>query len=112
MLVFEQALACHAVGHLPLEVHHQFQHLVVGLPGKYDLSRVQLKQSATHRPHVDGIFVLTAHDCRRKKWRRREDEEVERRRKREEEEEVKKQVERGERKRGRRGEEREETRRE
>ena len=62
MAVLEHALPGHAMRHLPLELHHQLEHLVVGLPGKEDLPRVQLKHSAGHRPHVQGIVVLVAYD--------------------------------------------------
>lgn len=53
------------VGHLALEVHSQFDHVVVRRSGKENLARVQLVQSAAHRPHVDAVVVWLAYDCSR-----------------------------------------------
>ena len=43
MLIAERALPDDFVGESSLHVHHVFQHLVVGLARKQNLTRVQLK---------------------------------------------------------------------
>mmetsp|Transcript_12892 Transcript_12892/g.32559 ORF Transcript_12892/g.32559 Transcript_12892/m.32559 type:complete len:310 (-) Transcript_12892:300-1229(-) len=57
MLVHEGALLEHLLGEWPLEVHHQFQHLVVRVPSKGDVSREELVDDAPHAPHVHGVAV-------------------------------------------------------
>lgn len=43
MLLAECGLTYEFIGHFTLQVHHQFQHLVIGLPRKHDLASVQLE---------------------------------------------------------------------
>ena len=62
MVVFEHSLASHLVRHLPLHLHHQLQHLIVGLPGKENLSSVEFINGAPHSPHVQAILILVAND--------------------------------------------------
>lgn len=53
------------VGHLALEVHSQFDHVVVRRSGKEDFARVQLVQSAAHGPHVDPVVIRLSYNCSR-----------------------------------------------
>ena len=62
MSVLEHSLAGHLVGHLPLQLHHHLEHLVVGFAGKQDLSSVELIDGTAHRPHVKTIVILVADD--------------------------------------------------
>lgn len=62
VLIFEHALACHLVRHLPLQLHHQLQHLIIGLPRKQNLARVKLVDCAPHRPHVNSRIILVANN--------------------------------------------------
>jgi len=45
MFGMKHAFACHAVRHLSLQLHHEFQHFIVGLAGKQDFASVQLINS-------------------------------------------------------------------
>jgi len=44
----------HLLGERPLDVHHELQHLVVGVAWEQNLAREQLIQHTTHTPHVHG----------------------------------------------------------
>ena len=48
MAVLEHSLAGHLVRHLPLQLHHHLEHLVVCLAGEKDLARVELIDGASH----------------------------------------------------------------
>ena len=63
MVVLEHSFASHLVRHLPFQLHHQFQHLVVGLAGEEDLASVELVDGAPHCPHVEPIVILVTNDC-------------------------------------------------
>ena len=62
MAVLEHPLAGHLVRHLPLQLHHHLEHLVVCLAGEKDFARVELIDGASHRPHVKTIVILVAND--------------------------------------------------
>ena len=47
---------------LALEVHEEFEHVVVGLPREHDLARVQLVEGRTRAPQVDTEIVLHPKD--------------------------------------------------
>jgi len=47
---------------LPADLHDIFEHLVVVLAREKDLSRVQLIQGTTNRPHIDRIIERNAQD--------------------------------------------------
>ena len=50
------------VWNLALEVHEEFEHVVVGLPREHDLARVQLVEGRTRAPQVDTEIVLHPKD--------------------------------------------------
>ena len=62
MVVLEKTLLDHLVGHLALQVHHQLQHVIVGLAGEEDLAGVELVDGAGRAPEIDGIVVGLADD--------------------------------------------------
>ena len=45
-----------------LEVHEEFEHVVVGLAREHDLARVQLVEGRTRAPQVDTEIVLHPQD--------------------------------------------------
>ena len=62
MSILEHSLAGHLVGHLSLQLHHHFKHLIVGFAGKQDFSGVKLIDGTAHGPHVKTIVILVAND--------------------------------------------------
>lgn len=46
-----------------LEFHEEAEHLVVVLAREEDLARVQLREHAAHRPHVDAVVVRQPQYC-------------------------------------------------
>ena len=50
------------VWNLALEVHEEFEHVVVGLAREHDLARVQLVEGRTRAPQVDTEIVLHPQD--------------------------------------------------
>ena len=57
VLVSEHAFPDHLVGELALVVHHELEHLIVGLTCEHDLPCVELVDSAAHRPHVTVVVI-------------------------------------------------------
>ena len=55
-------IQCYLVGHLPLEVHCQLDHVIVGRSGKQDFAGVKLVQSAADRPHVNAVVIRLSYD--------------------------------------------------
>ena len=50
MLVPELSLANQFIRYLSFQIHHLFQHVVVGLARKHDFTRVQLAKGGCYRP--------------------------------------------------------------
>ena len=60
VLVLQQALSNDAIRHFALEIHHQFQHVVVRLARKHHPTGVQLVDGDGHGPEINGEIVLHA----------------------------------------------------
>ena len=56
------ALADLLVRHHPLHLHHEAQHLVIGLAGEENLAGVELKECARNGPNVNGRVVRKPQD--------------------------------------------------
>jgi hypothetical protein len=54
----------HSVVEFALEIHHQVEHVVVGLSWEKDLPSVELVQRAADRPHVKRIIIGQAKNLR------------------------------------------------
>lgn len=55
----------HLVGHAPLHVKHQLQHLIVGFAREKNLPRVNLKNSTSHSPEVNHSIISSANDYKK-----------------------------------------------
>ena len=66
MRLSKHSLPDDLIGHLPLQLHHQFQHFVVGLAGEEDLSGVEFVQRTCDGPHVQSKVILCSNNCVKK----------------------------------------------
>ena len=58
MLVLALTLSHDFVWNLPLEVHEELEHVVVGLAREHDLARVQLIEGRPRAPQVDSKVIF------------------------------------------------------
>ena len=56
--VCKDALLEHLLGEGPFDVHHQLEHLVVGLPREQDGPCEQLVDDAPHAPDVQSMICI------------------------------------------------------
>ena len=66
VLLAECALTDELVGHFPLQVHHEFKHLIVGLSGEHNLARVQLIDSGEGGPQIYVKVIAHTQNCKGK----------------------------------------------
>ena len=66
MLIPKHTLSDDFVGEFPLEIHHELEHLVVGLAGKQDLPCVELEDRSSHGPQVYPMVITHTNNCESK----------------------------------------------
>ena len=64
VLVAECALTYQLVRHLAFQVHHQFEHFVVGFPWEHDLASVEFIDGDTGGPQVYTMVIAHAQHCK------------------------------------------------
>lgn len=62
MLVPKHTLTYNLVGDFPLNVHHEFEHFIVGRPWKQDFPRVYLVDGTADGEHVYGVVIPDTND--------------------------------------------------
>lgn len=60
MLIFELAFSHHFIREFTLQIHEEFQHLIVRFATEQYFARVQFVDGATGRPHINAIIILHA----------------------------------------------------
>ena len=62
MLPLEHPFSYHLVRHLAFGFHHKFQHFIIRLSWKCNLSRVQLEDCTGNGPKIYGIIIGVANN--------------------------------------------------